>query len=305
MSAGIEMPNLKVFSWDERPRRSLLIGAIGALIGLAVAGFGLFTAAGSQRRALPPEDVAMANQHPVLRSDYEAQMLARFNVSATAATPQQRRILLDDMLREELFVQRALELDEPSIDPDARAALVAAVQQQVAIDATARIPSEAQLRQFYQQHSGKYSTIGVMTLEDLIPAAAGHDNAGPVQLTNAANALRRGQPLPRVMTEYGLQQSGKVQGEQLYFAAQINLGETLFASAQSLSDGEVSAPLSAADGWHILVMHSNARPQQRAFEAARSQVYNDYKSELEAQMQRSEFQYLRGRAEIIIAPELR
>jgi hypothetical protein len=300
------LSKLKYLSWDQRPRRSLLIGAIGAALGLAIAGFGLFTAAGTQRRALPPEDIALANQHPILRSDYEAQMLARFNVTATAATPEQRRQLLDDMLREELFVQRALELDEPSIDPDARAALVAAVQQQVAVDATSSIPAEAQLRQYYQQHSGKYSTVGVMTLADLIPAAAlGGDAAGMGRLNGAVNALRQGQSLARVMAEYGLRESGKMNGEQLYFAAQINLGEILFATAQRMSDAEVSAPLTASDGWHILVMLKNARPQQRAFGAARSQVYNDYKSDLEAQMQRSEYQYLRDRADIIIAPELR
>jgi parvulin-like peptidyl-prolyl isomerase len=291
-------------SWQERPRRSLLIGAIGAAIGLAIAGFGLFTAAGTQRRTLPPEDIALANQRPLLRSDYEAQMLGRFNVTVTAATPQQRRVLLDDMLREELFVQRALELDEPSTDPDARAALVAAVQQQVAVDATARIPTEAQLRQYYQQHSGKYSSMGVMTLDDLVPSAPiGGDAAA--RMISAANSLREGQALPRVMAEFGLHQSGKADGEQLYFAAQINLGEVLFAAAQNMSDGEVSAPLISSDGWHILVMRKNARPQQRAFDAARSQVYNDYKSDLEAQMQRSEYQYLRDRADIIIAPELR
>jgi hypothetical protein len=294
------LPPLTILSWEDRPVRSLLIGGLGACLGLAVAGYGLFTAPGTARGSLPPEDVALVNQRPILRGDYEALMQTRFGTSVTAAMPQQRRALLEDMLREELFVQRGLELDEPGNDPDTRAALVAAVQQQVAIDATSKIPPEAVLRDYYRAHLDQYSTVGVMTLHDLVPTQ-GAGLAVPIPAA-AVEALRHGEPLAPVIARYGLRESGDAEGEQLYFAAKIHLGETLYAAALALSDGEGAEPVRTAQGWHLLVMQRNDRPRPRSFEDARSQVYNDYKSDLTAQMQQAEFRYLRNRAEIRVAP---
>jgi hypothetical protein len=56
-----------VWSLD-RPnaRRSLILCAAGALIGLGIAGLGLFTAQGTRTASVPAEDVALVNQVPIL-----------------------------------------------------------------------------------------------------------------------------------------------------------------------------------------------------------------------------------------------
>jgi len=55
-------------------RRSLILLAIGAVIGLGIAGFGLFTAKGTTSHAVPPEAAALVNQQPLLISDYVTQL---------------------------------------------------------------------------------------------------------------------------------------------------------------------------------------------------------------------------------------
>ena len=42
-------------------RRTLLMAAAGTIVGLAIAGFGLFTAKGTSTLMVPPEDVALVN----------------------------------------------------------------------------------------------------------------------------------------------------------------------------------------------------------------------------------------------------
>ena len=54
-------------------RRSMILLASGALIGLAIAGYGLFTAKGTRSRTVPPEAVALVNQRQILRSDFMTQ----------------------------------------------------------------------------------------------------------------------------------------------------------------------------------------------------------------------------------------
>ena len=59
------------------------------------------------------------------------------------------------MLAEELQVQRGLEIDLPSFDPDVRAAMVAGVQLEVAADVMAQQPTEQQLRGYYARTQGQ------------------------------------------------------------------------------------------------------------------------------------------------------
>src|SRR6266478_2016941 len=173
-------------------RRSMVVLALGALLGLAIAGYGLFTAKGTRSRSVPPEDLALVNNRPILRSDFMTQVQTEFATPFAESTPEQRAKVLQDMVAEELQVQRGLEIDLPSFDPDVRNALVAGVELEVTADVLAQQPAPEELRAYYEHHKDKYSTEGVMQLRDLLvksdaspPGAAAHAAA-----LAAAAALR-------------------------------------------------------------------------------------------------------------------
>jgi parvulin-like peptidyl-prolyl isomerase len=269
------------------------------VIGLAAAGFSLFTARGTATRTVPPELIATVNQRPLYVSDYLDLLQAQFNVTMETATVDERRKVLDDMIREELFVQRGLELDEPGIDPDVRNALVAAVQAQTAVDATSQTPTEAELAAFYRQHLDRYSTIGYLTALDLVAVADPSGPKGAAALEAAAAALRAGRRPAEVAAQFGVSDSGLIAGEQVYFAAELHLGAKLFAAAQALGDGQVSAPIAAEDGrFHVLYMIANHPPRPREFALARTAVYGDYRQDLLRRIGDREFNYLRDKADI-------
>jgi hypothetical protein len=293
-------------AWTTHPTRSLLIFAGGAVIGLVMAGFALFTAKGTAVRSVPPEDVALVNQRPILLSDFNNQLQAQYAVPPGQITAAERRATLNDMIREELFVQRGLDLDMPASDPDTRAALVAAVEQQVLANVTAQKPDEARLRAYYAAHQEQYASEGTVLLHDLVARPNGRT---PDQIAAAANAasdaLRGGQALSAVMAAHGLVDTGKVSGEEFYFAAKIHLGAPLFALARSLPDHGVSRPSTQPDGVHILVMDKNVRPVAQSFDEAAARVRLDYDKDLRARMTTGELDYLKGKAEILIAPAYR
>ena len=108
-------------------KRSFFLATCGAVIGLLLAGYALFTARGTSTFMVPAEDVALVNQQPISRSDFLFQLQSLYNVELSHSTREQRQRVLDDMIREELFVQRGKELDVASTDPDVRNALVNAV----------------------------------------------------------------------------------------------------------------------------------------------------------------------------------
>ena len=152
-----------------------------------------------------------------------------------------------------------------------RSALVNAVELEIAENAITSQPGEAALRQFFETHKDRYVSEGVMRVIDLLN---GRD-------------------------------SGKTKGEEFYFAAKIHLGDELFAAARSLGDGEVSKPIQLPDGIHVLEMEQNKRPVPFDFAAARAQVLGDYRNEAVDKLKLSGESFLRKRANVLIADDLR
>jgi parvulin-like peptidyl-prolyl isomerase len=281
-------------------RRSFVLMGAGALLGLLMAGYSLFTARGTSTLIVPAEDVALVNQQPISRSDYLLQLQTLYSVDLQHATAEQRRKVLDDMIREELFVQRGKELDVASIDPDVRAAMVNSVELEIAADAITAQPGEAQLRAYYAAHRAHYASEGIVTLRDyLFPP--GDSNAAAA----AAEALKSGPPTPALLAQWHAADSGRVSGEEFYFAARIHLGEPLFEAARNLSDGGVSAPIVVADGIHVLYMIRNKKPVAFDFSAARDQVLTDYRNDAIGHLRTGDEAFLRKRANVLIADDVR
>jgi parvulin-like peptidyl-prolyl isomerase len=281
----------------ERARRSLLITAAGALIGLIIAGYALFTAKGTSTLAVPAEDVALVNQQPVARADYFAQIKATYQVDYPQATPEQRHKVLDDMIREELFVQRGKELDVAETDPDVRAAMVSSVEQMSASDVATRQPGESSLLMYYTDHQDRYSTEGIITALDLVFPDS-------IQAEHAAAALGSGALVAAVIANFHGRDSGKLNGEEFYFAARLHLGDALFDMARKLPNRGISKPVQQPDSVHLLYVLANKPPKLRSFDEARTAVLNDFRND---EIKRSTAQYqtfLTRRAGIQIAGDL-
>jgi hypothetical protein len=284
--------------------RSITLFSLGSAIGLGIAGYGLFTAKGTVIHHVPPENVALVNQRPILRTDFIAQTETETAKPFGEATLAERLKVLDEMVREELFVQRGLELDFPGTDPDTRSALVAAVEQQVVADVTTHQPTDDELRKYFEEHRSNYATEGTMTLHNLVLAKAkGPDAMATAQ--KAADALRAHTPLDQVEKTYGLSElvpehAGE---EQFYFAQKIHLGETLFERVLALNDGDVSEPVELPDGVHVVQMIKNVKPLPLTFERVRSQVLTESIAAAKKKLEDADLRYLRDKADILIADD--
>jgi len=295
-------------------RRSMALLALGALLGLAVAGYGLFTAKGTRSRSVPPEDVALVNNRPILRSDFMTQVQTELAAPFTQSMPEQRAKTLQDMVAEELQVQRGLELDLPSFDPDVRTALVAGVQLEATADVLAQQPTDQELRAYYEAHKDRYIGEGVLRMRDLV-AKSGAATAAEQVMANAqraVTALRAGMPVEQAVQRYQLEDSGALMAaghvdtdEIFEFAARAKLAREIYAASATLHDGQVSDPIRQSDGVHVVVMLQHHMPVREDYATAADQVWTDYKNEAQARMRETNVRYLRNRADILLSPEVR
>jgi parvulin-like peptidyl-prolyl isomerase len=291
----------------------VLLG-LGALLGLALAGYGLFTAKGTRSHSVPPEDLALVNNRPILRSDFMTQVQAEFATPFAESTPDGRAKVFQDMVAEELQVQRGLEIDLPSFDPDVRSALVAGVQLEVTADVLARQPAERELRAFYEAHKDRYVGEGVLRMRDLV-AGSGAAAAAEQAMANvreAVAALRAGVPVEQAAQRYRLQDSGALMaaghvdtGEIFEFAARAKLAREIYAAAATLPGGQVSEPIRQSDGVHVVVMLEHRMPVRKDYAAAADQVWTDFQNAAQARVREANVRYLRSRADILLSPEAR
>ena len=295
-------------------RRSIGMLALGALLGLVIAGYGLFTAKGTRSQGVPPEAMALVNGLPILRSDFMTQVQTQFATAFARSTSEQRRKVLADMIAEELLVQRGLEIDLSSYDPDVRGAMVAGVELEVTADVLAEQPSEPQLRDYYERHKAKYVSEGVMRLREIVSRATGSVSLAQATSTaqEAVNALRTGQPLEAVMQRYDLVDSGRLMdagrvdtGDILEFAVKEKLGTEIYGVARGLRAGQISDTIRQRDGAHVIVMVQHRMPVQQDYTAAADQVWTDYKNDALARVRTANIRYLRSRAAITLSDDAR
>jgi parvulin-like peptidyl-prolyl isomerase len=212
-------------------------------------------------------------------------------------------------------VQRGLEIDLPSFDPDVRSAMVAGVELEVSADVLAEQPSEAQLRSYYAAHQSQYRSEGALRMRDLV-AKADTTPAGGAQALQraqqATTALRAGVPLAQVMQRYRLEDSGVLldaghvdTGEIFEFAARAKLGSEVYAAAATLKGGQVSDPIPQSDGVHVVLMLEHRLPVQQDFATAADKVWTDYKNAAQAQVRAAEVSYLHARADILLSADAR
>jgi parvulin-like peptidyl-prolyl isomerase len=287
-------------------RRSLVLFACGALIGLAFAGYSLFTAKGTRTSKVPPEVMALINGRPILRSDFMTQVQTQFSLPFDQSRPTQRREVLNDMIAEELSVQRGVEIDLPSFDPDVRAAMVAGVELEVTASVLAQQPTQEQMRQWYGTHKEKYASDATYRLRDFVARTGPtrDDAKAAADAAQAVAALRAGRSLAQVAKGFGLEDSGSVDtGTVFDFAARAKLEAPVYAAASRLVTGGVSDPVAAADGVHVVVMIEYHASEQQAYEAVADRVWADYKKEAKDQVLRSNVDFLRGRADIQLSDD--
>ena len=293
---------------EVHPRRSLALFAIGTALGLGIAAYGLFTAAGTRISGVPAEDVALINGRHILRTDFIAQAQIETALPFEQTTKEQRLKVLNEMVEEELLVQRGLEVDLAASDPDVRAAEVAGVQLQVDADVLAQQPSDEQLEAYYNAHKDNYAGEGIMALRDLVirPDENLTQDQAMAKAKQAADAFRKGDGSDDVAATYDFKDSGKIERGDLFdFAVKIKLSPALYGAAEKLAARQASEPITDAGDIHLILMEKHEAPAARTFADARDAVVQDYKKDEQARVENANLQYLKSKADIQLAPEYR
>ncbi|MEI7932660.1 MAG: hypothetical protein WCI21_06360, partial [Alphaproteobacteria bacterium] len=188
-----------------QPVRPFALAIAAGLIGLAIAASGLFKPASVEVTAVPPGVVALVNGEPVLESDYRLEIEQKYGVPYVQITEAQRAEFLQEIIDQELLVQRALALDLPEQDSNVRTALQDSVGALTSAQARGEQPDDEVLRAHFLAHRERFDTDGSMQLTDLLLRWGGYEYAAQTEAQALADAsqaafeLKAGAPRAYVM----------------------------------------------------------------------------------------------------------
>jgi hypothetical protein len=310
-------------SFEQRPQNNLqLVGALlrgsdwawimplaGMLIGFVMAGAGIMSHESQQLDAVPPGYVVLVNGKGILESDFMSQTAAETDMPFERTTLAQRSRVLNEMVNEELLVQRALVLDLPETTTEVRSVMMDAMSAQASAALLSVPPTEEDLRAYYEAHVSRYTTDGTMTLHDLVLGIGGFQNPDQSTIQAQADAaeavyqLRSGASIDYIKEHFGFVDSSRISNgtEQLDVIAKMSLGAKLYTAAAMLSDGAISDPIPDSDGVHVLVMDQRVAPTVAPFSDVQTKVYTDYRASLSERATQANLKILRNQARIVVA----
>jgi parvulin-like peptidyl-prolyl isomerase len=284
--------------------RPILLLTLGALAGLVAAAAGLVATA-PDPDALPDDAVAAVNGTPVRRADYERAVEALASDRRGRIDAAEKRHVLDRLVDEELLVQRAFELGFARHDRRVRADLVAAVIESVTSEAEQREPSEAELRAFFAEHRDYFARPGRQLVEQVFVRSAGEaDPDALARAREAAARLRAGACAADVQQSVGDAPVAVLPAAALP-AVKLReyLGPAAVEALAALAPGEVSEPVRAAGGHHVLRLVAREPGSVPDFESVAAEVRAELVRRAGDDALRRYLEELRGRAAIRVAAD--
>jgi hypothetical protein len=284
------------------PRRPLALLALGAVLGLSAAAWGLLSAPPGD--AMPGGAVAVVNGAPIAASELERLLAGVASDTEAPVDAAMRRHVLDRMVEEELLVQRGLELGLASRDRRVRADLVEAVIRSVVVEAEDREPSADELRAFYEAERALFTRPERLHVRRVqVRVGPGGEASARQRAAEAARRLRAGEPFEAVRRELGDAPVAPVPDVPLPpTTLREYLGPAALRAAQGLAPGAVSDPVASGSALHVLWLVAREPAVAPPLAEIEPQVRTEWRRREGDAALRRYLDGLRARADVRLAP---
>jgi hypothetical protein len=273
---------------DKNDKADLRLLALGALIGLVVAGIGILQRE-VQIDELPENTVARVNDVMISRDLYDRAIsrstdYAGQPVGGTDAT------ILQRLVDEELLIQRGVELGMTQSDAAVRQAVIDSLIASVTAEADAASPTDEELAQYLAENPERFSYISKVSADawQTDSESAAQDFVTALRAEDVTAANESVQPMPDLPA-----------GLMTLEILGAYLGPGIAAAAAEMPDGS-SAVFARRGRWLIVRITGKERSTLTDLGAIRNRVLVDYRRKLADTTLRNYIEGLRERANISV-----
>jgi hypothetical protein len=286
----------------------VLLLAIGAATGLALAAWGLLGNAASAR--LPADAIARVNGTVIRGEDFNRLVAAVMEDMRTPDQEKARERVLERMIDEELLIQRALDLGMVHLDRKVRADLTSSVIASVVNDVKGLEPDSRELEEFFAENKEYFTRPGRLHARQIFfrtRPQAGEDPQTSDPLVRAQKASARlvaGDDYEVGKADLGDFEISPIPATMLP-AAKLReyLGPTLLRTIVELEVGQWSEPVRSGSGIHLVQLVDREPAKTPPLAEIRDQVRVDWRRRQGDQALRNYLEELRTRADIEVSPQ--
>ncbi len=266
-------------------RRSFILLAIGAFVGIMLAAVGFIDFSGSG--ALPDGVIALVNDGYVSEAKYRVLIEGFARDKRSILSDHEKAFALERLIEEELLVQRGVELGLLKSDTVVRASIVQAIIKSVIAEAAAEEITPEQLQSFYKENSNFFTYPERLQVRQISfrysigdGKADQNDRRGNTlaRATHAYEALEKGMTFQTVAKRYGDPTIMDIPNTLLPAAKMREyIGPSLLNAAMKMKKGVFSQPLKTPSGYRILMVADRINRRQQSLDAIRKQVEDEYR----------------------------
>ncbi len=278
-------------------RRLLFLG--GIIGGLAMASLSALTGGEFTNSALPPGAVARVNDAVILRADLARALNAVSAGKRNVLSNEDKAVIMQRLIEEELLVQRALNRGLAEEDPTLRNALVGAVTKDVITRSRAKPISPARLRDFYFQNKARFARPARI----FVKAVFLPRQKASAQMIAFDQALKEGASPEDLRQRFGGQTppvpNGLIPPQKL----KDYVGPGPLAALNSLSTGQWSPWIQDKNGVWRLYLVNRTRARIPELSSVQDQVEAAYLDERDDAALRHYIDRLKRKAKIELSPD--
>ncbi len=246
---------------------------------------------------------ASVNGEPILETQVDEALQRRAGVPSNDSREADRERVLQQLVDEELLLQRAAEVGLLESDRNVTKALARAAMDAAVDEARGDPPSEDELRAFFEENVAFFAAPRRVRIRCLSFEDAAEPGAASRRAREAATALAAGDGAPEVARRFGARSDACAPDVLLPESVLLRqLGPTLASVARALPEGEVSGPIETPTGVHVLQLVQAEAARVPPFESVRLEVETELIRRRGDDAVRALLARLRRRADIALAP---
>jgi parvulin-like peptidyl-prolyl isomerase len=282
-------------------RYTRIVLGTGAAVGILLAAAGALVPTASD---FSGSVVARVNGKAITSQDLDFALERLAGDSHSAATHEERLAALQRLIDQELLIQRGVEIELLDSDLTVRKAIAGAMIDAIVADVLAKEPSEEELHAFYESHKAVFTVPSRVHVQQIYCSGDGDLTKALSRAEQASAALAHGLSFQEARERYGDEDNVSLPNTLLPLnVLRRLLGPTLTDTVLAMKPGDISPPLQAPAGYHILRLVELQSEEVQPYEAVRQEVRAEYVRRGRDEALQHYLDGLRQKATIVRSPQ--
>ena len=239
------------------------------------------------------------NGHPIYQTDWDLALQALSMNKRNEITDEDKRLVLERLIDEQLLLQRGLEIDLPQTEGMVRKSIVNSMIDKIVVEGQLFTVSENVLIDFYEDNKDFFSGHSEVHIKKIFLEYKSQSE-DEEKLDTIRQLLIDGEDFDFVEAEYGDYILPEIPNMLLPIKKLKDYVEPdLVDIILNMTPGQITSEIETENGYVFLYMLSSIRGEEKDFQSVKKEVLSEYNRRNDELSLKNYIEWLRNKSEII------